>query len=210
MATLLPYALCTVSDVKENLGISSSDSSHDSLIIRKINQATDMIETYTGRRFALTTYTNEQYDGTRTDQIILKQRPVTALTAFGRRDTLLNEDDFETIDSQLYFLDSDAGVLDLLFAAGGQWNGWQFTYTAGYTTIPAAIAESAASLAAYLVSNPIAAGSSVRTKEEGQRRIEYYQVGGSGSGAGGNGIMDIVGITSILDSYSNMPVLADK
>lgn len=206
MATLLPYALCSLSDVKESLGLTSGDTSHDNLIIRKINQATVMIENYTGRRFASTVYSNEEYDATNTDQLILRQRPVTAFTSLGRRDTALNDDDWENEDANLYNLDSNAGVLDLLFSANGHWNRWRVSYTAGYTTIPADLAEAAASLAAYMVENPISGGSSIRTKEEGQRRIEYYQVG---RGLG-NGIFDILGITDILNSYSNMPILADK
>lgn len=209
MATLLSYALCSLADVKESLGISSGDTSRDNLIIRKINQATAMIESYTGRRFALTTYTNEEYDATQTNQLILKQRPVVSFTAYGRRDTSLNEDDFDSIDTNLYFVDNNAGVIDGLFNSSGGWNKWRVTYTAGYATIPADIAEAAASLAAYLVENPVSGGSSVRSKEEGQRRIEYYQVGGTG-GSASNGIFDILGITDIINSYCDMPILADK
>lgn len=204
MATLYSYALTTLEDVKESLDIASSDTSKDNLIIRKINAATDAIEKFTGRRFKLTTYTNEEYDATNTDQLILKQRPVTALSSMSSRDTSLNEDDWTTSDTELYFLDAEAGVIDLNFVATGRWNRYRVTYTAGYTDIPADLAEAAAALASFLVSTPTN-GSAVKSKEEGQRRIEYFD-----SQAKSSSIFDQLGILGVLQAYANDPILADK
>jgi hypothetical protein len=53
LMSLLSYALCSLFDVKESMGIASSDQSWDNLIIRKINQATRQIEAYCDRRFLL-------------------------------------------------------------------------------------------------------------------------------------------------------------
>jgi hypothetical protein len=204
LATLYTYALTTVADVKESLGIASSDTSKDNLITRKINQATDMIENYTGRRFKLTTYTDEEYDATNASQLILRQRPVVELTSFGIRDTDLNDAQWEGIDTELFFTDNSAGVIDLDFQARGRWNRYRITYSAGYSTIPSDVAEACASLAAFLTTNA-AAASNVLEKEEGQRRVRYHQ-----PAQGASSLFQQLGIDGILDSYSNYPILADK
>lgn len=206
MATLVDYALTTVDDVKETLGIPSSDHSKDNLIIRKINQATAMIENYTGRRFKATTYTNEEYDSTGTNQLVLRNRPIISVTGLGTRDTSLNEDDWEVTDTQLYFADLSAGVLDLNFNAHGSWNRLRVSYRAGYEDIPADLAEAAATLAAFYTQNNIS-GQAIKVKEEGQRRIEYYN---SNSGSAGGSLIEQLGIDDILNAYSNYPILADK
>lgn len=204
MATLLSYALTTVADVKELLGIDAGDSSKNNLIIRKINQATEMIEKYTGRRFALTTYTDEEYDATHTDQLILKQRPITALSALGIRDSDMNESDWETVDTENYFYDANAGVVEGVFSLTGSWNRYRVTYTAGYSTIPSDIAEAAATLAAYLVQNPVS-GSGIKSKSEGQRSVTYFD-----TSTNNQSLIEQLGLDDILDSYSNYPILANK
>src|SRR3990167_11303788 len=208
MADLLSYALTDVASVKESLNIDAGDTGSDNLIRRKINQATKMIEKYTGVHFASTTYTDEEYDATNVDQLVLKQRPIITFTSFQVRDTTLNQSDWETVDSTLYFVDSDAGVLDLLFIADGHWNRYRVTYTAGYATIPEDIAEAAATLAAFYVDNPTS-GAAVKSKEEGQRKIEYYNTSGS-SQKGDTSVFGQLGIDEILDSYANYPINADK
>lgn len=203
-AVLYDHALCSLEDVKETLGIDAGNTQQDNLIVRKINQATDMIENYTGRRFKLTTYTDEEYDSPGGDQLILKQRPVTALTSFGSRDSSFNDNDWDTFETDRYFLDSNAGVVDLTFNTWGRWNRFKVTYTAGYSTIPADISEAAATLAAYLVENPTSTVG-IRRKKEGQREIEYFD-----SSTNSNSLLEQLNLDDILDSYSNYPILADK
>lgn len=205
MADLLDYALTSVADVKETLGIPSSDHSKDNLIIRKINQATVMIENYTGRRFKATDYV-EDVDSSGTDQLILKQRPINSLTSIQQRDTTENDDDFEVIDSEYYFYDANAGVVEGVIGFTGGWNGWRVTYNAGYTVIPSDVAEACATLASYLVANGTSS-TNVKSKQEGQRKIEYFD---ASTGGGSNNIFDQLGIDDILNSYANYPLLADK
>lgn len=200
MATLLSYALCSVADVKESLGLASSNTQYDNLITRKINQATVMIERFCNRRFAATVYTNEEYDATGIDQLILKNRPVNSLTSFQQRDTSLNEDDWSDIDSELYFTDTVAGVIDLNFIASGRYNRYRVTYNAGYTTIPSDLAEACVTLAAFLVDNGTS-GTNVKRKEEGQRTIEFHA-------SQGNSTFEQLGIDEILDSYRTPPFIA--
>lgn len=209
MASLLSYALTSLSDVKESLGIASGDTSKDNLIIRKINQATIAIENYCGRRFKETTYTNELYFGTNTNQLILRNRPITATQTFGLniRDTSLNQNSFEAIDTTLYFADANSGVIDLDFRAIGQAGRYQVTYSAGYPTIPADLAEACASLAAYYVTN--AAGTQVGSalKKEGQRELRYAN---NNNLLSFDNIIAQLGIDSIINSYANNPVMTDR
>lgn len=201
MADLLDYALCTVADVKELLNIASSDTTKDNLITRKINQATEMIENYTGRRFKLTTYTNEEYDSTGTDQLILRQRPIVGTVTVGSRDSALNDDHWTNYETDRYFTDASSGILEFTSNLYGSWNRYRVTYQAGYATIPSDIAEACATLAAFLVENGYS-GSNIKAKTEGQRKLEYFETGAGGT-------FDDLNIRDILDSYANSPILAD-
>ena len=204
MAAILSYALTSLADVKESLGIASADTSKDNLIIRKINQSTRAIEAYCGRRFKQTTYTDEIYNGTNIDQIILKQRPISAVT-LKARDSSLNDNDFETIESSLYFIESEAGILDLVFNAVGRWGAYAITYTAGYATIPDDLAEACVSLACFYVNNADGSDIGVARKQEGSRSIQY-----ANSDQSFTSIANQLGINEIIDSYANMPVQTDR
>lgn len=199
MADLLSYALTNLSDVKESLGIASSDTSRDNLIIRKINQATLYIESYCSlsrdHHFALTTYTNEEYDGTNNNTVVLKMRPVTAITSFQRRDSTLSDGSFDDVESELYYSDLSAGVLELVVRANSGWNRYRVSYSAGYSTIPADLAETCVTLACFYVENS-ASGTAVKKKQEGQRSIEYFQ-----SSSGDGSVVDQLGLDDVLSRY---------
>lgn len=200
MATLLSYALSTVADVKESLGIDAGDTSKDNLIIRKINQATLFIENYCSlsrdHHFKSTTYTNEQYDGVGKNTIMLRMRPVITLSSFQGRSAVTSDGSFTDIESELYFTDLSAGVLELLFNTTNSWNMYQVTYTAGYATIPADLAEACVTLACYYVENS-ASGTVVKKKQEGSRSIEYFQAGANSS----DSLVDQLGLDDLLNRY---------
>lgn len=207
MASLLSYALTNLADVKESLGIASADTTKDNLITRKINQATRAIENYCGRRFLETTYTNEHYNATQIDQIILQQRPVTATTTFSLqiRDTLLNMDDWDTVDTNTYHVDNNPGLVDLLFTAVGKWMSYRVTYSAGYATIPEDLAEACVSLACYYVQNADGSDVGVLQKKEGQRELRY-----ANSSLSFKSIVQNLGIDEIIDAYANFPLMTDR
>lgn len=203
MATLLSYALTNVADVKELLGITSGDSSKNNLITRKINQATEIIETYCQRRFKLTTYTDEEYDATGTDELVLKQRPITTLTSVGARDTSQNQDDWTNFEAEDYFYNSDAGVIEGNFNFSGRWNRYRVTYSAGYETIPHDLAEACASLAAFLIENPTGS-TAIKRKQEGQREVEYYDQ--TAKASADDSMFSQIGILGTLNAYANNPI----
>lgn len=197
MADLLSYALCSVSDVKELLGIASSDTSKDNLIKRKINQATELIEGYTGRRFKSTTYTDEVYDGSGTRELVLRNYPVSNLTLKGR-DGSENNPSTSTVDTSQYFIDANSGILKALSSFYGTYDRWLVTYTAGYTTIPYDLQEACATLAAHLVGNITStdSGQTVKRKTEGSRSVEYFDSTSNTA----NSFADL-GIDDTLDRY---------
>lgn len=206
MATLYSYALTSVADVKELLGIDSGDSSKNNLITRKINQATDMIESYCNlpynHHFKEATYTNETYEGNGSDTLFLKMSPVTAVGSFGYRNTTLNEDSFTSIDTQDYFIDEDTGTLALLFDTWGGWGAYRVTYTAGFSTIPSDLAEAAAMLAANLVGSQqsLSTGQAVQSIREGQRQITYAEPGQNST----DSLIEQLGIDDILNRYTRI------
>lgn len=199
MASLLSYALTTVADVKESLGIDAGDTTKDNLIIRKINQATEVIESFcnlsNGHHFKSTTYTNEVYDGSG-DQIVLKMRPVTSVSSFQYRD---GESTYSDVESELYYLDGNAGTLDGLFTQNRTWSAYRVTYIAGYTTIPSDLAEACAMLASYYVENG-SSGTAIKRKKEGQREIEYFSPTG-GSTGGSSSIIEDISLDDVLNRY---------
>lgn len=208
MASLVDYALTNVADVKESLGISSGDTSKDNLIIRKINQVTDLIQNYCDRTFKLQQYT-EYYDGSDTDEIVLKQRPIVADGSHAflveRRDTSLNQESFETIDSSLFFIDNNSGVLELDYNALGGWNRYRYTYYAGYATTPNDLAEAAVAVVCFFVQNSNAVGVGKYSVREGQKQIVYQRLQQSFKT-----IIEELGVDGIIDSYANLPLLTNN
>lgn len=211
MAVLLSYALTTVADVKESLGIDAGNTSKDNLIIRKINQATLAIESFCNlaldHHFKQTTYTNEEYGGTGINQLVLKMRPVTSVSSFQYRNTTSNEDSWSDTEGELFFNDLSAGVLDLNYTQTNNWASYRVTYTAGYATIPADLSEACATLAAYMVENS-SSGTTVKRKREGQREVEYFQLNTGGSN-NSNSLIEQLGLDDLLNRYVNY-ALADN
>jgi uncharacterized phiE125 gp8 family phage protein len=131
MATL-DKALTTLARLKTYLEVSGT--SKDALLTMILYGAWKFIEKYTGRSFARAVRTSELYDGHDTDKLILKAAPVISGETFTlqRRTTGLNEDAWETIDTEEYFIDYDKGIITMntKFVAGTQ--NYRVTYTAGY------------------------------------------------------------------------------
>lgn len=147
--TLVSYALTTLADVKEALGI--TDNTQDSLLTNLINRATDIIEKYCdGRRFASTDYTNEEYDGDGSHFLTLKNFPVSALTSVQRMTGDFTTPSWDTLDSSMYkYLDEEGQI----YYTGGFSSGirnYRASYTAGYTTIPNDLAQACITLVSYL------------------------------------------------------------
>jgi len=109
---LLDYALTTLARVKTFLGISGT--SNDELLTSLINSCTDFIENYCDRRFKQKAYTNELYNGNGTNKLLLKNYPVDESSTFKieERSSDLNEDDWNEIDTEYYFVHYDSGIVE--------------------------------------------------------------------------------------------------
>jgi len=131
---LVSYALTSVANAQTYLGITGDTT----LLELLIDGATDYIESQCGRRFASTTYTQEEYDGTESNYIFLKQYPVTAATTIERNDGTLSTPSWTSLtegdDYEPYL---NEGYLDMLGRTSEtERHRYRATYTAGYTTIP--------------------------------------------------------------------------
>lgn len=202
MTALLDYALTTVADVKESLGISSGDHSKDNLITRKINQATRMIENYCDCHFAQTTYTDELYDGHGGNELVLRNKPLISVTSLAYRNVPDNEAQFTTVATTDYFINYESGVIKYLVPFTAYFDRWKITYVAGYATIPEDVAEACATLAAFMTLNSTS-GANVRRKKEGQREIEYYDI----TGNAGDSLIEQLGLVDSLAAYAS-PIIS--
>lgn len=103
---------------------------------RIVDSVSSFIETYTGVKFKKTTYTAEEYDTEESQTINLKHFPVIEGETFilARRSSDLNEDEWENIDSQYYYVDCDAGIIECAGSVtfSQTRKGYRVTYTAGY------------------------------------------------------------------------------
>lgn len=198
MASLLSYALTSVADVKESLGITGT--SQDNLIIRKINQATEMIEAYCGLpygyHFKEATYTDVEFEGSGTNQLSFPIRPVSSVSSLEVRGSNTNVSNWDSVDTEHYFLNSSAGLIDSLFTFYPAYNRYRATFVAGYATIPADLAEACVILASFLVDNA-SSGSAVKAKREGGRSIEYYDSQSSQS------LIETLSLDDMLARYIN-------
>lgn len=210
MADLEDYALTTVADVKESLGLASSDTSKDNLIIRKINQATDAIESYCQRRFVLTQYNQEEYNATQIDELVIRQRPIVIDASHNFslewRTTAFDANNWETVESDLYFVDQAAGVMNLMFNGVGHWNRYRLSYWAGFAAIPNDLAEAASMLACWYVNNPAGVKVYIIAQQEGNRSLRFSPNAQRSFAA----LLNELGIDETIDSYADSALLTDR
>lgn len=129
------YSWTTVARQKIFQGITGS--TNDSVIEALINAGTDFLESELGgRRIKQTTYANEEYDGTGSNQLILSNWPVASGTTptLQRRTTSQNEDSWETENTTDYKTNTTTGIISFttnrVFLAIPAH--YRVTYQAGY------------------------------------------------------------------------------
>jgi len=133
---LLDYALTTVNRCKAYLGLSSLTAAEEAVLENVINMVTNFVESYCGRRFMQTAYSGEEYDGAQDERLILNNYPVASgeTFTFQWRDSASNEAEWETEESEDYFVKYDEGIINLtgrtrLMVATLK---YRVDYTAGY------------------------------------------------------------------------------
>lgn len=204
---LLSYALTTVDRYKVFAGI--SDTAQDTLIELLINAATDYIESYTGRRFLKSTYTQEIYDADDSGVLILKNTPLASGDSFTleARNSGVNEDDWETMDSQYFSVDYEAGVVKAMggfkFRKGR--SAFRVTYQAGYnydnaTTFLGTVGAGDLEFACWELVKSAINNSSLDSNVQSERLREYAVTYFASSVYANNIVLDI------LDKYKNIAV----
>lgn len=138
--------LCTRDNVKTYLGLSGT--THDDVIDALISAASEAVENFCGRKFDVTAYT-EYHHGGGASSVVLQRRPVTEVS--GLWDDLARDfDDESLVDSDDYVLDSESGIIHLLWGAAfsdGVRN-VKVSYSAGYSSVPDDVAHACVMLVA--------------------------------------------------------------
>jgi hypothetical protein len=118
------------------MGISTPSAATLTMMNALIDSVTEFIERYLGYRVQQTAYTEEEYDTEDSQTLLLKSFPVVSGETFTleRRTSPLNEDRWETVESQYYHVDEEAGMIH--GASGWKFprsrRGYRVSYTAGY------------------------------------------------------------------------------
>lgn len=199
MSDLLSYALVTLNDTKDYLGVSVNTD--DDLIKRLINSATKMIENYCDRRFLSTAYSNERYSGDGGHYLFLRNYPATSLTSIEYMTGDYNSPNWEAYDSEFYSIvttdEKNGGVIynDIPFYGGE--NNLRVNYTAGYTTIPEDIQQACLDLVSWFYKKRKTHG--IKSESLGDRSVTYFDIKGSSP------ITDL-GLDEMLDPYKTFKI----
>ncbi len=190
---LVAYALTTLANLKEVLGITDGES--DVLLTNIINRATDIIESYCNdRRFKSTIYANEEYDGTGTKYINATHFPITAVTSYQENNGTPGTPDWDSLQSDyVKYIDSGDGPGQFFYAYGfvdGARN-FRFSYTAGYATIPYDLEEACLQLCSWIYKDRQSKGMKSETLGEYSYTKETFT---------GN-VIENLGLDLILEKY---------
>lgn len=120
-------ALVTMAQAKVHLNIPTATTSFDTEVTTFVDVASALVEGYADRVFSLNT-SSQLFNGG-TDTFILRQSPVTAVTAVVTDGT--------TLDSSAYDVDIANGIVRTVTAQPVGTANVSVSYTAGSATIPA-------------------------------------------------------------------------
>jgi uncharacterized phiE125 gp8 family phage protein len=120
-------ALTTLEATKNYLRI--TETSEDLLIESLINAVSDQIENYCRRKLKERTYTDEEYDGTNSSNLLLSQFPVSSVTD-------VKIDDISIASSEYKLRKGTGGLVRL----NSEWPegvlNIKVTHTSGYSPVP--------------------------------------------------------------------------
>jgi len=140
---LLSYALVSLADTREHLGVPATNTDFDTIIERFINATTDRIEKITGRRLAQRASITEYHDGIGNDSFLLNEWPCAKPTEVWIDSNSLfttAEDQLDTADYELELSTRGEGVGIVLIGCRrlfprGKRN-VKIVYDGGYATVP--------------------------------------------------------------------------
>lgn len=148
MATEATNAIVTLDQVREYLRIPSTEGDANDFLTNAINRTSDAIERFVRGPVKLTTYTDDIYDGSGTDTLLVVRRPIVALKTPGVADLQYRDspaDSWQNVTDTLTSILIDPRkpwmirLYDGVFPFGTM--NVKLSCTAGYAAIPGAIAE---------------------------------------------------------------------
>ena len=136
----------------------------DDQLATTIEAASDHLEDYLDREILTANYTDRRR-GTGTEKILLPVYPITALSSAYMYDGLGNQTEWDTSE---FYINSDAGILEFIkrdrYSFTKHYT-WEFSYTAGYATVPTPVKHAAAFQTVKML-QPIFRGGSQFTETE--------------------------------------------
>jgi uncharacterized phiE125 gp8 family phage protein len=163
--------IIALTDLKGYLNITTDDE--DASLDPIVRAANATVERECDRTFKTTAYADEVYDGNNSDQLVLRNYPVTLLSAVKYGLT----SPFSTVDAADYVFSSE-GIITLI--NGGIFDKipryWRITYTAGYsdTNMPSDLKWAVAEIGAFLYKMKIAGRIGITSKTAGGQVVESY------------------------------------
>jgi hypothetical protein len=180
-------ALVTIDQVKAYFGEESDKS--DILISGLADAATDIIENYCARTFASTVYTNEVYDGTGTRVLTLRNFPIVSVASILENSNPLSSA-LDAVSAPDVIIRPEVGQLIRPWFYWLPYFGWyKITYTAGFSAVPAGIAQACLELTGIMLRDKEHPG--IAQKTTGQQTTTYLKTLSQGS-------------QRVLDGYSDL------
>lgn len=134
-------SLVTLANYKLYLKV--SDTTQDTNLTTLQSAVEKRVKEYLGRDLESATYTNELYDGNDSNELVLRQSPITAVTTIAYYEGL-DSNDAETWTTLVQGSDYERKIISprlvsvildtYTFVLGSQ--NYRITYTAGYSAIP--------------------------------------------------------------------------
>lgn len=197
--------LTTAQRIADYGGLGTLTGTKLTVMNRIVTQLSGFVLRYIGRNLKQATYTQEEYSTEHGNSLNLQNFPISSSATFKLelRTSGENEDEWETVDSQYYFIDYDSGII---FGISG-WNfmrtvnGYRVTYTAGYdfdnttkflSDTDAADIELVVWMLGMSVWNRRKGGVGIRSEKIGDYSVSYTKM-----------LLENSDIKSILDKYKN-------
>lgn len=164
--------LTTLSEVKRYLAIDLTDLAQDELLQSIIAAVSEAVENYCRRQFARQTRV-EFHDGTCTNSIVLRCRPVWSVTSL-HDDLDRRFNDLSFLSPENYVLYEEEGILRLrygLFAPGLR--NVRVEYNAGYDALPASLTQAANILTAHFYTRARSGADAIASESVGVYSVSY-------------------------------------
>lgn len=191
--TVSAYALISLSTTQNLLGLLTLTAPEQTTLEIQIDQASEMIENYCGRKFVGRQFTEYQ-DGRGRPELWTKQYPIIAVSAlYNSADRTF--DATSLVDATNFLIYEDEGRISLISDVFQmEQKNIKVVYSAGFTTVPNDIQGAAASVIKQL------RGSSDGMQSENIMDYSYSR----GTGPNGMPVNPVDSVAYVLNKYRRM------